>query len=250
MLFAMIGALIIGASLGLFGSGGSILTVPVLMYLVNMPADLAIASSLLIVAGISLFGSISYIRRKSVSWRHLWVFGIPGMIGTYGGAWLGTLVDSRWQLLVFSLLMIVAAVFMWRSKPAEHRNTQTLNYTKVMFEGLTVGVITGFVGVGGGFLIVPALVLLAGLSIPVAIGTSLLIIVIKSVVGFFKYYGVMSSQNITFDWLVISIMIAGGVLGSVFGAQLGRSIATDKLQKGFAVFLVGMGLFVIIKSVL
>ena len=250
MLFAIIGALIIGASLGLFGSGGSILTVPVLMYLVDMPADLAIASSLLIVAGISLFGSISYIRRKSVSWKHLWVFGIPGMIGTYGGAWLGTLVDSRWQLLVFSLLMIVAAVFMWRSKSPENGNTQTLNYTKVMFEGLTVGVITGFVGVGGGFLIVPALVLLAGLSMPVAIGTSLLIIVIKSVVGFFKYYAVMSSQNITFDWVVIGIMIVGGVLGSVFGAKLGRSIAKDKLQKGFAVFLVGMGLFVIIKSVL
>lgn len=250
MLFAIIGALIIGASLGLFGSGGSILTVPVLMYLVGMPPDLAIASSLLIVAGISLFGSFSYIRRQSVSWKHFWVFGIPGMIGTYGGAWFGTLVDSRWQLLVFSLLMIVAAVFMWRSKPVEQGNTKTLNYAKVMLEGLTVGIITGFVGVGGGFLIVPALVLLAGLSMPMAIGTSLLIIVIKSAVGFLKYYAVMSSQNVAFDWLVIGIMIAGGVLGSVFGAKLGRAIPKAKLQKGFAVFLVGMGLFVIIKSVI
>ena len=85
MLLAILGAVIIGWSLGLFGSGGSILTVPVLMYLVGMPAGESIASSLLIVAGISLFGSISYIRRKNVSWRHFWVFGIPGMIGTYGG---------------------------------------------------------------------------------------------------------------------------------------------------------------------
>ena len=250
MLFAIIGALIIGASLRLFGSGGSILTVPVLMYLVDMPADLAIASSLLIVAGISLVGSFSYIRRQSVSWKHFWVFGIPGMIGTYGGAWLGTLVNSRWQLLVFSLLMIVAAVFMWRSKPVERGNINTLNYVKVTFEGLIVGIITGFVGVGGGFLIVPALVLLAGLSMPVAIGTSLLIIVIKSAVGFFKYYAVMSDQNVAFDWRVIGIMIAGGVLGSVFGAKIGRSIPKDKLQQGFAAFLVGMGLFVILKSVI
>ena len=250
MLLAILGAVIIGLSLGLFGSGGSILTVPVLMYLVEMPADVSIASSLLIVAGISLFGSISYIRRKTVSWKHFWVFGIPGMIGTYGGAWLGTIVDSRWQLLVFSLLMIAAAVLMWRSKPKPVEQQPQMNYAKVTLEGLIVGVITGFVGVGGGFLIVPALVLLAGLSMPVAIGTSLLIIVIKSIAGFFKYYAVMAAQDVQFDWFIIGLMIAGGVLGSVFGSKLGRSLPKEKLQKGFAVFLVAMGIFVIAKSVI
>ncbi len=250
MLLAILGALIIGLSLGLFGSGGSILTVPVLMYLVDMPADVSIASSLLIVAGISLFGSISYIRRKTVSWKHFWAFGLPGMAGTYGGAWLGTLVDSRWQLLVFSLLMIVAAVLMWRSKPRAPDHVTAMNYPKVTLEGLVVGVITGFVGVGGGFLIVPALVLLAGLAMPVAIGTSLLIIVIKSLAGFVKYYAVMASQNVEFDWLVIGLMIAGGVFGTVFGSKIGRALPKEKLQKGFAVFLVAMGIFVIAKSVL
>ncbi|WP_404400085.1 sulfite exporter TauE/SafE family protein [Idiomarina seosinensis] len=249
MLLSVLGAVVIGISLGLFGSGGSILTVPVLMYLVEMPAGEAIASSLLIVAGISLFGSISYIRRKNVSWRHFWVFGIPGMIGTYGGAWFGTIVDSRWQLLTFSLLMIVAAALMWRSKPKPPSEINPINYLKVTLEGLIVGIITGFVGVGGGFLIVPALVLLAGLSMPVAIGTSLLIIVIKSVAGFFKYYAVMSSNDVQFDWLVIGIMIAGGLLGSILGARIGRSLPKEKLQKGFAVFLVLMGIFVITKSV-
>ncbi|NQZ16220.1 MULTISPECIES: sulfite exporter TauE/SafE family protein [unclassified Idiomarina] len=250
MLLAILGAVIIGLSLGLFGSGGSILTVPVLMYLVGMPAGESIASSLLIVAGISLFGSISYIRRKNVSWRHFWVFGIPGMIGTYGGAWIGTLVDSRWQLLVFSLLMIVAALLMWRSKPKPPGHVTEMNYAKVTLEGLVVGVITGFVGVGGGFLIVPALVLLAGLSMPVAIGTSLLIIVIKSIAGFFKYYAVMSANDVEFNWFIISIMIAGGILGSIFGSKIGRSLPKEKLQKGFAVFLVLMGIFVITKSVI
>ncbi|MGM0480671.1 MAG: sulfite exporter TauE/SafE family protein [Pseudomonadota bacterium] len=250
MLLSIIGAVVIGISLGLFGSGGSILTVPVLMYLVEMPAGEAIASSLLIVAGISLFGSISYIRRKNVSWRHFWVFGIPGMMGTYGGAWLGTIVDSRWQLLTFSLLMIVAALLMWRSKPKPPSEINTINYAKVTLEGLVVGIITGFVGVGGGFLIVPALVLLAGLSMPVAIGTSLLIIVIKSIAGFFKYYAVMSANDVQFDWQVIAIMIAGGLLGSILGARIGRTLPKEKLQKGFAVFLVLMGIFVITKSVL
>ena len=250
MLLAILGAVIIGISLGLFGSGGSILTVPVLMYLVDMPADVSIAASLLIVAGISLFGSVSYIRRKTVSWKHFWAFGIPGMLGTYGGAWIGTIVDSRWQLLVFSLLMIVAAVLMWRSKPKQPGHHTEMNSAKVTLEGLIVGIITGFVGVGGGFLIVPALVLLAGLSMPVAIGTSLLIIVIKSMAGFVKYYAVMAAQDIQFDWLVIAIMIVGGVFGSVFGSKLGRSLPKEKLQKGFAAFLVAMGIFVIVKSVI
>lgn len=250
MLLAVVGAVVIGVSLGLFGSGGSILTVPVLMYLVDMPADVSIASSLLIVAGISLLASVGYIRRKAVSWSHVWVFGIPGMVGTYGGAWLGTLVDSRWQLLVFALLMVVAAALMWWSKPKPPSHAVQMNVAKVTLEGLTVGVITGFVGVGGGFLIVPALVLLAGLSLPIAVGTSLLIIVIKSAAGFVKYYTVMSTQGVSFDWLIIALMIVGGTLGSVAGSTLGRTLPKNTLQKGFAVFLVAMGLFVISKSVL
>ena len=155
-----------------------------------------------------------------------------------------------WQLLVFSLLMIVAALLMWRSKPKPPGHVTEMNYAKVTLEGLVVGVITGFVGVGGGFLIVPALVLLAGLSMPVAIGTSLLIIVIKSIAGFFKYYAVMSANDVEFNWFIISIMIAGGILGSIFGSKIGRSLPKEKLQKGFAVFLVLMGIFVITKSVI
>jgi uncharacterized membrane protein YfcA len=249
MTHAILGALFIGLSLGIFGSGGSILTVPVLMYLVDMPANLAIASSLLIVAGISLFGSIPNIWNKRVSWPHVLLFGVPGMLGTYGGAWLGTLVDSVVQLSVFVLLMLVAAVMMWRSKNAE-QSAGEIKFLKVALDGLIVGVITGFVGVGGGFLIVPALVLLGGVPMVLAIGTSLLIITLKSFVGFAKYYEVLTAQQFSFDWTVMGIMVLGGVAGSLFGSWLGHTLPKEKLQKAFSVFLIVMASVVLTQSIL
>lgn len=249
MIQAILGAVLIGISLGIFGSGGSILTVPVLMYLLHMPATMAIASSLLIVAGISLFGSIPNIIKKTVSWPHVLLFGLPGMAGTYGGAWLGTLVDSVIQLTVFVLLMFVAAVMMWRGNKAQPSQAK-VNVVKVALDGLVVGVITGFVGVGGGFLIVPALVLLGGVPMAMAIGTSLLIIALKSLVGFAKYYEVLTAQHLSFDWQVIAIMIAGGVAGSFLGGWIGHRLPKDKLQKAFSVFLVVMASVVLTQSVL
>jgi len=254
VLNAVIGALFIGLSLGLFGSGGSILTVPVLLYLVNMEPNVAIASSLLVVAGISLFGTIPHIRKRFISWPHVLLFGVPGMMGTYGGAWAGALVDPRWQLGFFVVLMLVASVFMWKkSDPLAAPATsvpETLKIGRVALDGLVVGAITGFVGVGGGFLIVPALVLLGGLAMPLAIGTSLAIIALKSIVGFAKYYSVLTAADYTFDWLVIGLMIAGGFLGSWFGSWVGGKLPKHQLQRGFAVFLVIMGVFVFVRSVL
>ena len=249
-MLALLGAIVIGLSLGLFGSGGSILTVPVLLYLLHMPAQLAIASSLLIVGGISLFGSARNGLQRLISWRHVFWFGIPGMAGTYGGAWLGTLVDVRWQLLVFSLLMLVAAVMMWRSKVSELTGANNFKPVKIIFDGLIVGLVTGFVGVGGGFLIVPALVLLGGLSMPVGVATSLVIIAMKSFVGFAKYYWVMAAQGAQFDWSTIGLMIAAGIVGSYLGAALGKRLPKQQLQRGFAAFLVIMASVVIFQSVI
>ncbi|WP_338022880.1 sulfite exporter TauE/SafE family protein [Aliidiomarina taiwanensis] len=251
MINAILGAILIGLSLGIFGSGGSILTVPVLLYLVHMPADVAIASSLLIVAAISFSGSLLQIRKGMISWPHVLLFGIPGMLGTYGGAWLGGVTDPRWQLLVFVVLMLVASVFMWRNTTSSIApEEQNIKVLRVIADGLVVGAITGFVGVGGGFLIVPALVLLGGLTLPIAIGTSLFIIAIKSVVGFVKYYEVLSATDYVFDWNIIGLIIAGGVLGSFLGVWIGHRLPKQKLQKGFAVFLVIMGVFVLVRSVL
>jgi uncharacterized protein len=249
-MLALLGALIIGLSLGLFGSGGSILTVPVLLYLLKMPAELAIASSLLIVAGISLLGSAQNAWQKRISWRHVLWFGIPGMIGTYGGAWLGTLVDSRWQLLCFALLMLVAAVMMWRNRQTDTANQQPFNHAKVIADGLVVGAITGFVGVGGGFLIVPALVLMGGLPMNIAIATSLSIIALKSFAGFAKYFISFSAAGLSFNWQVIAIMIIAGLLGTFAGNWLGQKLPKQQLQRGFAIFLAIMSIVVITQSVI
>ncbi len=253
MLHALLGALVIGLSLGVFGSGGSILTVPVLMYLLDVPAAMAIASSLAIVAGISLGGSLFNIMQRNISYRHVLWFGVPGMAGTYLGAWLGTLVDVRIQLGVFVLLMIAAAVFMWRGSravPADLPSPKTQSVLKIIADGSVVGVITGFVGVGGGFLIVPALVLLGGLPMLLAAGTSLLIIALKSLAGFTKYYQVYTEQSLHFDWSLIGWMVAGGILGSYAGSFLGSKLPKQLMQRSFAVFLVVMGSFVLVKSVL
>jgi len=249
-MIALLGALIIGLSLGLFGSGGSILTVPVLLYLLKMPADMAIASSLLIVAGISLLGSVQNAWQRRISWRHVLWFGIPGMLGTYGGAWLGTLVDSRWQLLCFAILMLVAAVLMWRNRQTNTANQYPFNHTKVIVDGLLVGAITGFVGVGGGFLIVPALVLMGGLPMNKAIATSLSIIALKSFAGFIKYYFTFSAAGLTFAWHIIAIMIVAGLFGTFVGNWLGQKLPKQLLQKGFSVFLIIMAVVVFTQSVL
>lgn len=249
-MLVFVGALIIGLSLGLFGSGGSILTVPVLLYLLQMPAEMAIASSLLIVAGISLLGSIPNALKGRISFRHLFWFGLPGMVGTYGGAWLGTMVDSRWQLLLFAMLMLVAAVLMWRSKQQETANQLPFKHAKVIADGLVVGAITGFVGVGGGFLIVPALVLMGGLPLGIAVATSLSVIALKSFAGFAKYFMTFTAAGLSFDWSVIIIMIVAGFLGSLLGTWVGQKLPKQKLQKGFAVFLAIMAIVVISQSVL
>ena len=245
---ALLGALIIGLSLGLFGSGGSILTVPVLLYLVGQEPKLAIASSLLVVAGISLLASLPNLRKGTISWRHILFFGVPGMFGTYLGAWAGAIVGSWVQLMVFAALMLVAALFMWRKRPVTELSEVHWQPIKVLLEGVVVGAITGFVGVGGGFLIVPALVLLGGLSLTRAVASSLVIIALKSFVGFATYYQVLTQEGFSFGWQVIGLMIAAGFVGSLVGSWLGRRIPATPLQRGFAIFLVAMAIFVVIRS--
>lgn len=256
MTMAVIGAIIIGVSLGMFGSGGAILTIPILMYLLGMSADLAIASSLAIVAGISLGGSVVNMAKGQVSYRHLLWFGVPGMAGTYAGAWLGTMADTRLQLAVFVVLMVIAAAMMWRggmSNKQRQPSKETISMAsvvKLILDGTVVGAIAGFVGVGGGFLIVPALVLLAGLPIVVATSTSLLIIALNSITGFTKYFWVYSENGLSFDWGLIAVMVTGGIAGSYVGRHVGQRLPQSIMQKSFAVFLVGMSSLVLVKSVL
>ncbi len=252
MLYVLLGAVAIGLVLGLLGSGGSILTVPVLVYLAGQPDKVAIAESLAIVGAIAAVGAVPYARQKLIDWHSVIYFGVPGIFGTYAGAALSRYVSGGVQLLLFAIVMIIAAVMMFRGKKglaeigdASHKR-QAL--WLIIVEGLVVGVLTGLVGVGGGFLIVPALVLLGGLSMRLAVGTSLLIIAAKSAVGFFKYLDVLGSLGLEVDWKLIVVFVAIGAIASFVGNALSHRVPQAGLRKGFAVFLVVMGVFILFRE--
>ncbi len=251
MISVLLGAVAIGLVLGLLGSGGSILTVPVLVYLAHEPDKVAIAESLAIVGGIALVGAVPYARRKQVDWHSVLYFGVPGIVGTYGGAAAARWVPGAVQLALFAVVMMLAAIPMLRGgKEAEEealpRERQAL--WKVAGEGLAVGVLTGLVGVGGGFLIVPALVLLGGLPMRLAVGTSLLIIAAKSAAGFWKYTDVLAEVGQQVDWSLIGLFTAVGIGGSFLGSAFSQRVPQAHLKRGFAVFLVVMGGFILVRE--
>lgn len=250
MVYALLGAVAIGLVLGLLGSGGSILTVPVLVYLADQPDKVAIAESLAIVGAIAAVGAVPYARQKLVDWHSVLYFGVPGIAGTYGGAALAKWIPGAVQLALFAVVMILAAVLMFRGRKevaeGEKRARQPL--WLIAIEGLVVGVLTGLVGVGGGFLIVPALVLLGGLSMRLAVGTSLLIVAAKSAAGFVKYTDVLAEAGQHVDWQLIGLFAAIGIVGSFVGNALSQRVPQAQLKRGFAVFLVLMGLFILYKE--
>lgn len=245
MTLAWIGALAIGLALGMLGSGGSILTVPVLIYLIGQDEKIAIAGSLFIVGAIAAGGGVQFAAQRMVSWRSVALFGVPGMVGTFVGAWLGGLVSGTVQLAVFATVMLLAAGLMFRP-PAMDRERRTMRAAwKVVLDGLAVGILTGFVGVGGGFLIVPALVLLGGLPMHLAVGTSLVIIALKSFTGFFKYINVLDRLDLALDWRTLLVIATVGLVGSFAGRSIGKRVSQGRLQRLFAVFLVAIGLLIL-----
>lgn len=246
MFWAFLGALAIGISLGLLGSGGSILTVPVLVYIVGEAEKVAIAESLGIVAAISLFGAIPYAWRKEVDWKSVLFFGIPGMIGTYGGATLSQYLRGNTQLIIFAVVMILAAFLMIRNPIKQERKSEpsTPNWLLII-EGLVVGVITGLVGVGGGFLIIPVLVLFVGLEMRIAVGTSLFIIAAKSMLGFYKYLDVLKQEKLNINWELLIAFTIIGIIGSFVGGRLSQKVPQKALKRGFGVFLIVMGAFIL-----
>ncbi|MEM6709285.1 MAG: sulfite exporter TauE/SafE family protein [Pseudomonadota bacterium] len=249
------GALAIGLSLGLLGSGGSILTVPVLVFLLGQDEKVAIAGSLAIVGLIAAAGSVSYLRDRLVDWRCAVLFGVPGMAGTYLGACSSAFVSGTVQLATFALVVLAASAFMLRP-PAVCQQRCEANAAggaagpnraawRITIDGLVVGAVTGFVGVGGGFLIVPALVLLGGLAMHRAVGTSLVIIAAKSAVGFFTYQSVLASQSLEIDYKVIAVVTAFGVAGTLLGNTAARHLSMDRLRQTFGCFLIAMGVYVL-----
>ncbi len=253
----ILGALVIGLTLGLLGSGGSILTVPVLVYVLGHEDKAAIAESLAIVGTIALIGMLPYAKRQQVDWRSVAFFGIPGMGGTYAGAWLAKFVTGPVQLVLFAVVMLLAAVMMFRRSRAAGNSAgggddgPVAHHAgwKIVLEGLFVGIVTGLVGVGGGFLIVPALVVLGGLPMRLAVGTSLVVVALKSFSGFLKYLGIVNALGGHIDWRTIGVFAVVGIAGSLVGNLLSQRVNQQALKRAFAAFLVVMGLFVLGREV-
>jgi uncharacterized membrane protein YfcA len=258
-MFTFLGALIIGLTLGLLGSGGSILTVPMLVYLLGHDDKAAIAESLAIVGSIALVAAVPYARLRLVDWRSVLLFGLPGMAATYFGAWLSRFVPGAAQLVLFGVVMLAAAWMMIRrrrggeSKQSENEGEGDAarhgRWWLICLEGLAVGVLTGLVGVGGGFLIVPALAVLVHLPMRLAVGTSLAIIALNAFSGFVKYLDVLSAAGASIDWTTVGLFVFVGVIGSFAGNVIGARMNQQRLRKVFAVFLIGMGLFVLWREV-
>ena len=247
-LLVLPGAIAIGLSLGLLGSGGSILTVPVLVYLLGQDEKVAIAGSLFIVGTIALAGGMQFLRAGFIQWRSVLIFGLPGMLGTYLGAVIAAFVPGVMQLALFALVMLAASYLMLRPLDLEHAHATPRAAWKIAADGLVVGVITGLVGVGGGFLIVPALVLLGGLTMHQAVATSLIIIALKSYSGFYKYLDVLEQQSLELDWRTLLVVTALGIAGSIVGSKLARRLPQNTLKRWFGYFLIVMGLYILIRS--
>jgi uncharacterized protein len=248
---AIAGAVLIGVSLGLLGSGGSILTVPVLVYLLGQPEKIAIASSLAIVGAIAAVGAAQWARSGLVAWRSVAWFGIPGILGTVGGAWMSALVTGATQLIVFAIVMLLAAGFMLRPPGIPVAGASPLPPRAlrwVVADGLAVGALTGFVGVGGGFLIIPALVLLGRLDMHRAVGTSLVIIALKSFAGFANYLPVLAGEGLAVDWQVISVFSTIGAVGSFIGNRIGARVPQAALRRGFGAVLIPMAIYILWRS--
>lgn len=248
MITLFLGAIAVGLSLGMLGSGGAILTVPILAYGLGQTEKQAIASALIIVGIISSISSITGIRQRLVNWPLVMLFGFPGMTGTYLGAWIASYLDGAIQMTVFALVMLAAAWRMFQPVGLASSHDQTQSYWFTGLQGLLVGVLTGFVGVGGGFLIVPALVLLSGLTMQTAVATSLVIIVMNSLIGFLKYQNVLALTHTQLDWSVIVIMAVIGVAGSLAGQRLSGRLPQQHLQRFFSVCLILMAGFILYQS--
>ncbi|WP_209917245.1 sulfite exporter TauE/SafE family protein [Mycolicibacterium lutetiense] len=233
-------AVVVGITLGVLGGGGSILTVPLLAYVAGMDAKQAIAASLLVVGVTSAVGVIAHARAGRVQWRVGLIFGAAGMAGAYLGGLLSRFIPGTVLLIGFALMMVATAVAMLRGRratdnaEADGRQRQ-LPVVKILAEGLVVGLVTGLVGAGGGFLVVPALVLLGGLSMPAAVGTSLVVIAMKSFAGLAGYL-----STVQIDWRLALMVTAAAVVGGLIGARLTALIKPDVLRKGFGWFVLLM----------
>lgn len=235
-------AVVVGLALGLLGGGGSILMVPLLTYVAGMEPKEAIAASLFVVGVTSLVSTVAHARAGNVHWRTGLVFGAAGMAGALLGGLVGGHLPGTLLMVAFALMMVATAVTMIRGRRGGEGSAApgALPLRRIVLDGLVVGAVTGLVGAGGGFLVVPALVLLGGLAMPAAVGTSLLVIAMKSFAGLTGYLTTVSP-----DWALVAAISAVAVAGSLLGALLTPRVPEAALRRGFGIFVLVMGVFVL-----
>ncbi len=239
---------LIGLSLGLIGGGGSIITVPVLVYVIGVEAHDAIGMSLAVVGGTSFVGSLLHYRKGTLDLKTGMTFGFSGIIGALIGSPLTHFLSPTQLMLTFALLMLIIATLMLRRQrkgviEVTEQIYEKPNLLKALLAGLGVGILTGFLGVGGGFLIVPALVFFGGLPMKEAIGTSLFVIFLNCIAGLIGH----SAQN-QFDWSLTFLVMILAVSGTIFGTILSQRLAAHRLQKVFALLVLGVALFIFAKN--
>jgi uncharacterized membrane protein YfcA len=241
LLLAATLALTIGLTLGLLGGGGSILMVPMLVYVVGQDAKVAIASSLFVVGTTSLVGMSAHARAGRVRWAVGLFFGLAGMAGGFLGARLGKLVPGTVLLVAFGVMMLATSLAMMRGR--KEAPGGALHPVKAILIGVLVGTVSGLVGAGGGFLVVPALVLFGGLGMNQAVGTSLLVIAMQALAGFAGNLG-----QVPLDWTLLGVVTAAAVGGSLVGVKLAHRAKPEVLRKAFAWLVLGMGAFLVAKQ--
>jgi len=236
-LLILVAGMVIGLLLGLTGGGGSILTVPLLVYIVGLDPKIAIATSLLVVGLASLAALLPHSRHGNVYWRTGLIFGFAGMAGAYSGGWIARFIPDVILLLLFAAVMIGSGLAMLRRRPglAAGENAAApvaRNWMKIVGDGFVVGIVTGLVGAGGGFLVVPALALLGGLPMHAAVGTSLLVITMKCFAGLAGYV-----THVPIDLESGVIVSALAIAGTVLGSRLSKALSGNQLRHGFGVFV-------------
>ena len=247
-------SLLIGLLLGLLGGGGSILTVPMLVYVLKIDPKSAVVVSLVVVGLSSMIAIIPHARRKYVCWKSGFIFGLSGMLGAYGGGRLAAFFTGEVLMVLFGIVTLVTGLAMLRVRQSETTalslGVPTLAcplktaYLRLLFDGFFVGLLTGLVGVGGGFLIVPALTMLVGLPMQAAIGTSLLVIVMNAMAGLGGY-----ANHVSIDLHLTAVVTGGAVTGAILGGVLSKRISAKVLRRLFGLFVIGVAVYVMYQSI-
>jgi uncharacterized membrane protein YfcA len=240
---AIVLSILVGVSLGMLGGGGSILTVPILTYVVGMAAKDAITASLFVVGVTSSVGAIVHARAGRVRWRSGLVFGAAGMAGAFSGGALSAFLPGRVLMVLFGLMMSATAIAMLRRRRSAPPAACEPATGPALVHGFAVGSVTGLVGAGGGFVVVPALCLLGGLPIEIAVGTSLLVIAMNAFAGLASHLG-----YVDIDWGITLAVTAAAVAGSFVGIRFAERVSPATLRRAFGILVIVMAVFVLARE--